>query len=284
MKYILTFFISLILSFSKGQIVDSSMCAFPLDTVQENFCNQIPDTMSLGVWNTSCFSFTPSQSNIHFSFLNTTNLCGPGSAYNNLVINLWNKTCDTIVESSIISGPSWDLHVLLTPNEEYILCYSFKPKCTIYSICPVIYGSPLGVDWLYQRAYKSNNIIHVKWGTGFESNTKEFILQKVDIQKNQWFNVDSIPGEGNTSTETHYEILDFDILPINHYRIIEVDNNGKKNYSSMFTYLNGESNPQMCVYFNLLGQPISFNWLDLKPGYYIEKCSDESCHGIVKIY
>lgn len=260
-----------------------SQCT-PVGTATQNNCiQQLIDTVYTG-WNTTqCLNFHPLDGNLHFSFIIVNSSCGPVSPYAQLTLEIFNATCDSLIDSARISPPDWDYHTLLDPSQDYVLCYSWKANCgPQVSFCPIIQSSPLPVEWLYSRAFVNNKVAHIQWATASEMNCKYFVLQKAD-KKLRFYEIDTIEGSGTTSTKTEYEIVDLHVDAINFYRILQYDYNGECTRTGIVRCTNKETNPVECFYYNVFGQPAGNDYLKLEPGYYFEKCVDDQCTSVVKI-
>lgn len=92
-----------------------------------------------------------------------------------------------------------------------------------------IISSPLPVELLNFEAsiVPESNRINVGWQTAFESNNKDFIIQKYNDEKKAFEEISVVPSKGNGVTNQQYSIIDDSPLSgINRYRIAQLDYDG----------------------------------------------------------
>ncbi len=273
MKLILSILFCLLLS-SKSQAQLDSNCITPVGVAQEGFCTQTPvDTILNGQTSTNCFTFKPSgDGNIHFGFLLTNNTCGPNAAYNFIHIDIYNTTCDTLIDSTTLNSPNWDFFTHLDTAENYIICYTIKAKCSIFSMCPVINASTLPLHLIYLRAVysKEDRRILITWTTAGEENTDYYIVQ--EYVYDTWININkTIPSHDYNNIHT-YTVVDDIISYVNAYRIKEVGYNGDNTYSKAVLV---QVNPEecQCTYFDMYGNIVDISYAPT--GTYIKKCKED---------
>lgn len=78
----------------------------------------------------------------------------------------------------------------------------------------------------------------VKWSTGSEINSKEFIVEKSADGKN-WTALKTVDAKGNSNSISQYSITDrLPFIGVNYYRLKQVDFNGAVEYSSITSITN----------------------------------------------
>ena len=102
----------------------------------------------------------------------------------------------------------------------------------------------LPVELIYLEAYPVNNqFIQVAWATEIEINNKQFNIERSTDGIN-WTQIDSVPGHGNTTTETTYTYNDVHagVEVRYYYRLKQIDFNGNYTYTDVVTaILTGET-------------------------------------------
>lgn len=273
MKNIIILLFLFIISKGYSQVLDTN-CTTPLNQVYENSCiQQSIDTINNNEWITSCVPFQPiGDGNIHFSFILVNSNCGPISPYNNLQLSIYNNTCDSLIVDTTITPPDWDFFTHLDVSTSYILCYTWKAKCTQWSWCPIINESPLQVTFIKTLASfsKEENRIYITWSTASEHNTDYYDVQK--LINSEWTNINWTWSHYSTTINT-YLVIDEVIQEYNYYRIKEVDFNGISTYSSPFMIKVKQEDVQV-EYFNIFGSPIKLQ--DMKTGMYIKRFKNGS--------
>lgn len=76
-----------------------------------------------------------------------------------------------------------------------------------------------------------NETIVIKWTTASEINNSYFELEKFSESINNWLVIGTIFGNGNSNKEINYEYSDFNIEPINMYRLKSISYSGNIEYS-----------------------------------------------------
>lgn len=91
--------------------------------------------------------------------------------------------------------------------------------------------SPLPVSWLSFTAEKQNHNVLLKWSTGYEQNTLNFMAQHSTNGSN-WSTISTLPAARNSTTTQHYNTFHYNPANgINYYRILQTDIDGRINYS-----------------------------------------------------
>lgn len=180
---------------------------------------------------TKCFSYTHGISGgVNLSFLIVNSFCGPISPYNFLNFQLYNNACDTLITSGqIIPNPS---NANITPQQidsgvTYILCLTWRAKCTQFSICPLLYQTALPVTLLDFKAKDKEDYIELKWSTATEENNDYFVVQK-SKDAEDFTNIAIVKGAGNSNIIQNYLHKDLDISnTVIYYRLLQVDYDGR---------------------------------------------------------
>jgi len=180
---------------------------------------------------TKCFSYTHGISGgVNLSFLIVNSFCGPISPYNFLNFQFYNNTCDTLITSGqIIPNPS---NANITPQQidsgvTYILCLTWRAKCTQFSICPLLYQTALPVTLLDFKAKDKEDYIELKWSTATEENNDYFVVQK-SKDAEDFTNIAIVKGAGNSNIIQNYLHKDLDISnTVIYYRLLQVDYDGR---------------------------------------------------------
>jgi hypothetical protein len=95
-------------------------------------------------------------------------------------------------------------------------------------------SGPLPVTWLYFTGNKKNDKdALLKWATGSEINTKNFVLER-SFNGNTFTATGMVNAAGNSSITTNYSFTDSNALklPTNvlYYRLKQVDRDGRASY------------------------------------------------------
>ena len=92
-------------------------------------------------------------------------------------------------------------------------------------------GDPnvLPIELVSFTARCQNDIIKINWTTASEVNNSHFVLQR-GLMDNQWVDISTINGQGNSSTNVNYSFVDKNSYQNTMYRLIQVDFDGKKTF------------------------------------------------------
>ena len=97
---------------------------------------------------------------------------------------------------------------------------------------------PLPLTWLYFNGAKKDKHVQLKWATGNEINTKNFVIER-SYTGNSWTAIGTVNAAGNSNGSHDYQYLDSNALtlPVNvlYYRLRQVDKDGKFAYSIVVT-------------------------------------------------
>ncbi|MCO4818406.1 MAG: T9SS type A sorting domain-containing protein [Bacteroidetes bacterium] len=99
-------------------------------------------------------------------------------------------------------------------------------------------GSPtpanaLPVEFLYIKATQERDVNKIDWATAMEENNSHFIVQRTHDGAS-WESLTEIGGAGFSSNVLKYEYIDMNpYMDVNYYRIMQVDYDGKYDYSDI---------------------------------------------------
>ena len=111
-------------------------------------------------------------------------------------------------------------------------------------------SSLLPVTFTSFAAGISNNIINIAWTTQQEYNSDKFIVEK-SADGFTWNTVGIVAAANTSSTPKNYSTTDAQVLPVNYYRLKEIDLNGAYLYSKVVTVNNTvKSNIEVKVFPN----------------------------------
>ena len=111
-------------------------------------------------------------------------------------------------------------------------------------------GSTLPISWLDFTAAKKGNGIQLDWRTAMEQHTKQFTVQQ-SINGTEWTTLGYVNAAGNSHVIQHYTF--FQSSPFagaNYYRLVQVDIDGKENFSRIIRIDFLETSHQLSVYPN----------------------------------
>jgi Secretion system C-terminal sorting domain len=129
----------------------------------------------------------------------------------------------------------------------------------------------LAVELTNLTAKSNGNTNLLAWKTANEKNNKEFQIER-SANGLQFGSIGTVKGNGTTASASSYTFLDEGPLSISYYRLVSVDNNGKKETSNVVTVLRG-ANGKTKLFPTLVAdkmtivsdsnEPQSFNIFDL---------------------
>lgn len=108
---------------------------------------------------------------------------------------------------------------------------------------PVSPAPPLPVTWLDVQVMYVDNVIAIEWSTASEENNDYFVVEK-SLDGKLWVPVATVEGAGNSSETHDYYAIDFEeVKELTYYRIMQVDYDGKYEYSKVVVYI-----PELVTY------------------------------------
>lgn len=235
-----------------GQL--DTACASVLGQVIVNECTTYPlvPTVLSGQTVEKCFSFYPISPNINLSFIILNNTCGPVAPYTSLSFKMFNCTCDTLIQAGAIVPVHVNTNIVgLDTSQCYILCVTWTARCDQFSICPLIYDSPLPVELISFTGNVNKDKINFNWSTASEINSDRFeIYRSTDL--NSYELINTTPAAGNStfnlvySAETNYD------SKYMYYTLSEIDIDGTRWYNSTIS-LDEMHKVDIIKYYDLLG-------------------------------
>ena len=91
----------------------------------------------------------------------------------------------------------------------------------------------LPVQLISFTAQKQNEDVLLQWSTASEQNTKNFVVEH-SLDGIQWHNIGTIDASGNSNSVINYSYTDtHPALGMNYYRLLQMDIDGKSNYSEV---------------------------------------------------
>ncbi len=97
-----------------------------------------------------------------------------------------------------------------------------------------VLAETLPVRLTFFKATCENNKVVLKWQTAAESNSKEFIIERSTDGKNFQI-IATVKASGNSTIVNNYSYTDIDENRLVHYRLKQVDKDGRSNYSGVIT-------------------------------------------------
>lgn len=126
--------------------------------------------------------------------------------------------------------------------------------------------TPLPIELVDFNVYQKQTGNLLKWSTMSERDNDYFVIQKSYDGEN-WFEVTTVDGAGNTTTKQNYSFLDTKIKPtVCYYKLSQVDYNGERKEHSIITIDNTNKDIYLVKRVNQLGQEVdeSYNGLILE--------------------
>jgi trimeric autotransporter adhesin len=99
-----------------------------------------------------------------------------------------------------------------------------------FVIASSVAPSLLPLKWITFTGVANDHSVSLKWETASETNTDLYEIQR-STDGFQWKTIGNMKGKNKE--KNNYEFTDFDPSTINHYRIREIDDNGKETYSGV---------------------------------------------------
>ena len=114
----------------------------------------------------------------------------------------------------------------------------------------------LPVDLVYFDGFTKDGFNKIGWATNTENNSSHFIIQK-SIDGENWTNIGTINGSGNSTEKIEYDFYDYEIRPIiNYYRLKQFDFNGDYKDYGPISIDNRILSVHIIKMINLLGQEV----------------------------
>lgn len=151
----------------------------------------------------------------------------PGTDISNLSVN--------IPLNSITAGP------------HTIYIRSRQNPWSLSAYAEFVYASVLPVSWLYVKGEIKNEQALISWGTANEDNTDKFLVEH-STDGRIFTTIGERAAAGNSSSSRQYSFTHAGIVRgLNHYRIRQLDKNGKYSYSKVILLLNRQNLPETII-------------------------------------
>ena len=103
----------------------------------------------------------------------------------------------------------------------------------LYTMGSTTSANALPVEFLYIKATQERDVNKIEWATAMEENNSHFIVQRTHDGAS-WESLTEIGGAGFSSNVLKYEYIDMNpYMDVNYYRIMQVDYDGKYDYSDI---------------------------------------------------
>ncbi len=109
------------------------------------------------------------------------------------------------------------------------LCGSIDPAWNLDGES-VLLQAPLPVELAHFAGKTEDCKVILDWSTASEVNNRHFVVERSQ-DGNTFVALDDIDGAGTSFTTNHYQFEDTSPLPINYYRLKQIDEDGRINYS-----------------------------------------------------
>jgi hypothetical protein len=183
----------------------------------------------------------------------------------------WNNTNNLLIKWENRHG-SW------TSDEPYFY-YTSKTNTVAYKVLDASYPTANGVrgslrpnikialadpvslpiELLYFQAEVNERYNHLTWSTASEDNNDYFNIEKTQDGV-VFYNIATINGAGNSSTQNYYEYDDYELKNnITYYRLKQTDYDGKFKYHDMISVDNREKIRIVVRIINLHGVDVDLN-------------------------
>lgn len=126
---------------------------------------------------------------------------------------------------------SFDIHGVVRQDDltsPFTEGFQIVPRST----SDIAAGNTLPVELVSFRATKSSNGVALNWSTKTETNNNGFEIEK-SSNKSIWTKIGFVAGKGTTTESQSYSFSDRKASGVNYYRLKQLDNDGKFEYSSI---------------------------------------------------
>lgn len=260
-----------------------NLCPDPIGWAYADSCveSDLIPPIQVGQTTSQSFWFKPTTEYTTLSYIIGDFNCGPIAPYNALSFVVYNSDCDSILYSGSIFPVQSGNFIWLDTARTYVITYTWTAQCEQYSACPIINPSYLPLTWLSVQAkyIVQFNTVKVTWTTASEVGCDYFVIERQCGVS--WCDIGKVPAKGNTTYSTVYGFEDQYPDEDNHYRIRQVDNDGKFQHSKV-VYAHGRAVAD-CYYMTMLGVNVGSDPQSLKPGPYIRRCNDSPIPELITI-
>lgn len=155
----------------------------------------------------------------------------------NYEIDLSNDATNWTTAATVTGNTSQTNYISISGSGRYVRMYgTVRATQYGYSIYEMeVFGpTTLPVQFIYFDATRQDNsTVGLAWATGSETDNDRFVIER-SANGVGYSGIDSVPGQGNSTTEKQYQATD--PAPLggpNYYRIKQVDANGHYTYSTV---------------------------------------------------
>lgn len=243
MRYTLAVFVAIVASTVFGQ----TNCSTAGPYIDGGFVFYNPSQITIQ----RCYTFTSPSDSIDFTFTLATT--PPGTCLDQPLYQLYNQNCGTI---DTANGDG--LFINLTPNTNYVLCYSVTCSTGQVAVLFISEEIVLPVELLYFTGESSLQGINLMWATASERNCEGFFLERSTDLSN-WLNIGFVTSIGNSQQTIRYSFQDTrPVNGVNYYRITQYDLNGDFEILQTIAIVwNKEVITNPFRHFNFLGQKVA---------------------------
>lgn len=155
------------------------------------------------------------------------NMVGGGAG--TIQFNVSNQTGSTNISQSGLSGTST---VSIRVCADFNLFGTFENASIDNVSVPEAGAVVLPVKWAHFDANSTEKGNLLEWSTSSEVNNEGFEIERSIDGFADFKKIGFVEGEGTSTTENHYEFLDFDQLgEVSYYRLKQIDFDGEYEYS-----------------------------------------------------
>jgi hypothetical protein len=169
----------------------------------------------------------------------------------------WKGTLPNENDAQLITSKAatpWTLEITsLVDSNKNILTGNFTSNWSVFTGTNLY--NPLPVKLSSLKANKVKADVVLNWVTATESNNKGFEVERSESKNSNWKAVGFVKAQGPLNTSNNYQFVDLtpfaSNVPTLYYRLKQIDNNGKYEYSSIvFVSNKAENAEQVLVYPN----------------------------------
>ncbi|MDQ3021661.1 MAG: T9SS type A sorting domain-containing protein [Bacteroidota bacterium] len=116
----------------------------------------------------------------------------------------------------------------------YVVTFTAIDSCGNQDICVISFDVPLPVELASFSSMVTGNDVTLNWTTVIETNNSRFEIERATGNSQEWSNVGSVQGNGNSTLSNSYSFTDRVLnIGIYNYRIKQIDFNGNFEYYNL---------------------------------------------------
>jgi len=127
------------------------------------------------------------------------------------------------------------------------------------SLCPA--GGPTPVELIDFTARTKGNGVTLNWSTSQELNNQYFQVERSADGSSDWSVLTTVNGAGNSQVVKNYSAFDYNPMPVNYYRLKQVDFDGASKYSKTITIKMDLQKTSISVLTNPFHNTLSVNFV-----------------------